>query len=40
MAASRIGVDPTMLARWERGEKEPAGVYLALVNSFPDGEVA
>ena len=33
-AAKRIGVDPGTLARWERGEKRPAGDYLARVERF------
>ena len=27
-AAHLIGVDPSTLAKWERGEREPAGVFL------------
>jgi DNA-binding XRE family transcriptional regulator len=26
--ARQLGVDPTTLARWERGEREPSHVYL------------
>jgi transcriptional regulator with XRE-family HTH domain len=33
-SAGRIGVDPGTLARWERGEREPAGRYLGLVRRF------
>ena len=33
-AARKIGVDPSTLARWERGERQPAGVMLDLVNVF------
>jgi transcriptional regulator with XRE-family HTH domain len=34
VAAKRIGVDQGTLARWERGEREPAGRYLARVQQF------
>jgi site-specific DNA recombinase len=30
-AARKIGVDPSTLARWERGEREPTGVFLERV---------
>lgn len=33
-AAARMGVDPTTLARWERGEKEPWGKFVERVNRF------
>jgi site-specific DNA recombinase len=33
-AAARMGVDPTTLARWERGEKEPWGRFVERVNRF------
>ena len=33
-AARRMGVDPTTLARWERGEKEPPGDFAARVMRF------
>lgn len=33
-AAARIGVDAGTLARWERGEREPTGRHLALVERF------
>lgn len=33
-AARRVGVDPSTLARWERGEKEPAGRYLSMAMRF------
>jgi DNA-binding XRE family transcriptional regulator len=36
-AAVQIGVDPGTLARWERGEREPAGGFLTLVEAFLDG---
>jgi transcriptional regulator with XRE-family HTH domain len=36
-AAKRLGVDPSTLARWERGEREPAGALLSKVQSFCDG---
>src|SRR5262249_11908249 len=32
-----IGVDPSTLARWERGEREPAGETAERVKSFPSG---
>ena len=35
-AALKIGVDPGTLARWERGEREPAGVLLGRVEMFLD----
>ncbi len=33
-AASRMGVDPSTLAKWERGEREPAGEFAARVMRF------
>jgi transcriptional regulator with XRE-family HTH domain len=33
-AARRIGVDPSTLARWERGEREPTGVFAASASRF------
>ena len=33
-AAARMEVDPTTLARWERGEKEPWGKFVDRVNRF------
>jgi site-specific DNA recombinase len=36
-AAGRIGVDPATLARWERGECEPMGRYLAMAERFLRG---
>ncbi|MBE0657624.1 MAG: recombinase family protein [Bryobacteraceae bacterium] len=35
-AAQRIGVDPSTLARWERGEREPEGDFAASVAKFLD----
>jgi transcriptional regulator with XRE-family HTH domain/cell division protein FtsB len=35
-AAKHVGVDPGTLARWERGEREPAGVLLERVERFLD----
>jgi len=32
--AARLGVDPGTLARWERGEREPKGSYVELVESI------
>ena len=37
---AEIGVDPTALARWEHGEKEPTSVLKARVNSFLEGYMA
>ena len=39
-SARRIGVDPGTLARWERGEREPAGGLLGRVKRFLDDEEA
>jgi site-specific DNA recombinase len=36
-AARRIGVDPSTLARWERGEREPAGALAKPAQRFLDG---
>jgi transcriptional regulator with XRE-family HTH domain len=36
-AAGRIGVDASTLAKWERGEREPAGGFLERVERFLDG---
>ena len=33
-AAARLGVDPSTLARWERGEGEPAGAVLGRVEKL------
>src|SRR5580658_3352619 len=33
-AATRMGADPTTLAKWERGEREPAGEHAARVMRF------
>lgn len=33
-AARRAGVDQGTLAKWERGEREPRGRFLILVNRF------
>jgi transcriptional regulator with XRE-family HTH domain len=33
-AAGRMGVDPSTLAKWERGEREPANGFLARVERF------
>jgi transcriptional regulator with XRE-family HTH domain len=35
-AAKRLGVDPSTLAKWERGEREPAGALLGRVERFLD----
>ena len=38
-SAECLGVDPSTLAKWERGEREPAGTLLNRVKSFlADGE--
>jgi transcriptional regulator with XRE-family HTH domain len=39
-AAQEIGVDQGTLARWERGEREPAGVMLDRVTRFLAGDKA
>ena len=39
-AAGEVGVDPATLARWERGEREPAGAMLDRVTLFLAGEAA
>jgi predicted transcriptional regulator len=36
-AAREVGVDPGTLARWERGEREPAGSFLARLKRFLQG---
>jgi len=33
-SAKRLDVDPSTLAKWERGEREPAGAFLARVDRF------
>ena len=33
-AARRVGVDQGTLARWERGERQPTGAFLARVMHF------
>jgi site-specific DNA recombinase len=33
-SAERLGVDPGTLAKWERGDREPTGVFLARVKQF------
>jgi site-specific DNA recombinase len=35
-SARRIGVDPSTLARWERGEREPAGALAKRAERFMD----
>jgi DNA-binding transcriptional regulator YiaG len=32
--AARLRIDPTTLARWERGERDPAGLYLARIRAL------
>jgi transcriptional regulator with XRE-family HTH domain len=36
-AARTLGVDPSTLARWERGERDPAGAFADAVNRFIAG---
>ena len=38
--AKRLGVDPSTLAKWERGEREPIGGLPCLVKRFLADEVA
>ena len=33
-SAKRLGVDPSTLARWERGQREPTGTLLNRVKQF------
>ena len=37
-AALKLGVDPGTLARWERGEREPAGQLLGRARHFLEHE--
>ena len=37
-SAQRLGVDPSTLAKWERGEREPTGALLSRVKRFLDEE--
>jgi len=37
-SAERLGIDPSTLAKWERGEREPAGALLSRVKRFLDEE--
>jgi transcriptional regulator with XRE-family HTH domain len=37
-SAERLGVDPTTLARWERGEREPKGEFAKRAERFLVGE--
>jgi transcriptional regulator with XRE-family HTH domain len=39
-AALKIGVDPGTLARWERGERKPAGALLGRLERFLEDEEA
>lgn len=39
-AACGLGVDPSTLARWERGQREPAGGFAARVQHFLDNAEA
>ncbi len=32
--ARKLGVDPTTLARWERGEREPQGAFLKRIRKY------
>lgn len=38
--ASKLGVDPGTLARWERGEREPTGALMGSVKHFLRGTEA
>jgi transcriptional regulator with XRE-family HTH domain len=38
-SAERIGVDAGTLARWERGEREPAGAFLSSASASFQGSV-
>jgi transcriptional regulator with XRE-family HTH domain len=33
-SAQRMGVDPSTLAKWERGEREPAGRFMVAATTF------
>jgi transcriptional regulator with XRE-family HTH domain len=33
-SAARLGVDPSTMARWERGERQPAGKFVEYVSRF------
>jgi transcriptional regulator with XRE-family HTH domain len=35
-AATELGIDPSTLARWERGERQPTGEFLGRVERFLD----
>jgi transcriptional regulator with XRE-family HTH domain len=37
-SAQRLGVDPSTLAKWERGEREPTGALLSRLTRFLDEE--
>ena len=37
-SAERLGIDPSTLAKWERGEREPTGALLTRVKRFLDKE--
>ena len=39
-AARMLAVDPTTLARWERGEREPTREFLGRVERFLDADAA
>lgn len=36
MPTGSRGLDPSTQARWERGEREPAGTFAKRVERFPD----
>jgi transcriptional regulator with XRE-family HTH domain len=36
-SAEHLGVDPSTLAKWERGEREPTGRFLSYVERFLRG---
>jgi site-specific DNA recombinase len=39
-AAQQIGVDPGTLARWERGERQPTGIFATKVQRFVTGSAS
>ena len=39
-SAKRLGVDPSTLAKWEQGKREPTGVFLVQVKRFLGGAEA
>ena len=37
-SATRTGVDPATLAKWEQGKREPNAAFLVRVNRFLEGD--